>query len=126
MMLVGATNGFTSSDLWKCTEEEPTGWTNIFYDDGTWTVAVKQTYSNSGNKISVDSFFGGATPIWSELLPNNLGWCRCRGNIGKFSIISGLFFSRTAFLTWKCRLKMYVFQLVWSHKALPFFCRVWM
>lgn len=61
---------------------EPTGWVDLDYDASNWTTPVNQTKGN-GQAIKVHDLFNEAIPIWSKLPPNKIGWCRCRGNIGK-------------------------------------------
>ena len=78
-LIASFSNGFKTSEEWKCSENETDGWTDVDFNDAEWPAAVKNT--GAYFEARTDPFWGGATLIWT----NAGGYGRdmyCRGKIG--------------------------------------------
>ena len=78
-LMASFSNGFKTSEKWKCSETETDGWTNVDFNDTEWPAAINNTGAFFDTRT--DPFWGGATLIWTNA-DGSGGDIYCRGKIG--------------------------------------------
>ena len=63
-LVASFSNGFKTSEEWRCSRADADGWTNVDFDDSEWSTAVKMT--DSPALIDTDPFWGGAAVVWTN------------------------------------------------------------
>lgn len=77
VILVSVSNGFQSSEDWRCLSTPGSNeWREIGYDDGHWPRAVVQ----AGLGKEVDAVFDGVLSIWTD--NSDILQVKCRGKVG--------------------------------------------
>ena len=79
-LVASFSNGFKTSEEWKCSEIETDGWTDVDFNDAEWSAAVGRT--DNPAEINTDPFWGGAAPIWTKADGSGRGDRFFRGKIG--------------------------------------------
>ena len=78
-LMASFSNGFKTSEEWKCSETETDGWTDVDFNDAEWPAAVNNTGTFFDSRT--DPFWGGATLLWTNA-DGYGGDMYCRGKIG--------------------------------------------
>ena len=78
-LIASFSNGFKTSEEWKCSENERDGWTDVDFNDAEWPAAVKNTGAYFDTRT--EPFWGNATLIWTNAGGSGREMY-CRGKIG--------------------------------------------
>ena len=73
-------NGFKTSEEWKCSETETDGWADVDFNDAELSAAIRRTDNPAG--IHTDPFWDGAALIWTKADGSGTGDRFFRGKIG--------------------------------------------
>ena len=79
-LVASFSNGFKTSEEWKCSETETDGWTEVDFNEAEWSAATRRTDNPAG--IHTDLFWGGIALIWTKADGSGTGDRFFRGKIG--------------------------------------------
>ena len=79
-LVASFSNGFKTSEEWKCSETVTDGWTEVDFNDTEWSAAIRRTDNPAG--IDTDPFWGGAALMWTKADGSGTGRRFFRGKIG--------------------------------------------
>ena len=74
-------NGFKTSDEWKCSDTETDGWSDVDFNDTEWSTAISRT-DGYATRLGRESPWGGAALIWTTANGSGFGDRFFRGKIG--------------------------------------------